>query len=274
MGCSDSKLKIFSKNRDGNSNVKITAGKVEAALLKKKSEHANDGHPMTFERILLKFEKMHSALFFVKTVYYEYAVDHSMNLEQLQAALTRLHGTMMKEEIAALFDFVDVDESHSVSLKEFLACLTIGHVLDAFPDLSREITEEDMKLVEKSTTPLQSPTITPKAFNAKAGNGSPKSNRVSVLLIKNNSEIKEMLNLITSAYLLFDDKAEGFIRKSSVEKMLEEEGHKVGGNAMLSQQKWKEMDWDANGTIDFAEFINSFTTWVDMGEDEDDVEEH
>ena len=101
-----------------------------------------------------------------------------------------------------------------MSLKEFLACLTIGHVLDAFPDLSREITEEDMKLVEKSTTPLQSPTITPKAFNAKAGNGSPKSNRVSVLLIKNNSEIKEMLNLITSAYLLFDDRVRNTLNKS------------------------------------------------------------
>ena len=230
-----------------------------------------DAHPMTFERILLKFEKMNSALFFVKTVYYEYSTGHSMNLDQLQAALTRLHGTMKKEEIVALFDFVDVDESHSVSLKEFLACLTIGHVLDAFPDLSRPMTEDDMKLVEKNSTPLQSPLGTPKSTNAKGT--SPKGNRVSLLLIKNNKEIKEMLNLITSAYLLFDDKAEGFIRKSSVEKMLEEEGHKVGGNAMLSQQKWKEMDWDANGTIDFAEFINSFSTWVDMGEDEDEIQE-
>jgi hypothetical protein len=26
-------------------------------------------------------------------------------------------------------------------------------------------------------------------------------------------------------------------------------------------------DWDANGTIDFAEFVFSFTSWVDMDEE-------
>lgn len=26
-------------------------------------------------------------------------------------------------------------------------------------------------------------------------------------------------------------------------------------------------DWDANGTIDFAEFVYSFTSWVDVDEE-------
>jgi len=26
-------------------------------------------------------------------------------------------------------------------------------------------------------------------------------------------------------------------------------------------------DWDANGTIDFAEFVFSFTSWVDVDEE-------
>lgn len=28
-----------------------------------------------------------------------------------------------------------------------------------------------------------------------------------------------------------------------------------------------KQDWDANGTIDFAEFVFSFTSWVDVDED-------
>jgi hypothetical protein len=110
-----------------------------------------------------------------------------------------------------------------------------------------------------------------------------------------------MLNLIVSAYLIFDPEGKGYIVKSGIEKMLEEHGAKHGaGNAMLSQQRWNEMvsravivvcvsgrpayiyclsnipvrlpivsqDWDANGTIDFAEFVFAFASWVDIDEGE------
>jgi hypothetical protein len=32
-------------------------------------------------------------------------------------------------------------------------------------------------------------------------------------------------------------------------------------------------DWDGNGTIDFAEFVFSMMSWVDLTEDEDEDEE-
>ena len=50
-----------------------------------------------------------------------------------------------------------------------------------------------------------------------------------------------MLNLVVSAYLIFDPDGKGFIEKTQVEKMMEEHGHKQGSNAMLSQQRWSEM---------------------------------
>jgi hypothetical protein len=77
-------------------------------------------------------------------------------------------------------------------------------------------------------------------------------------------EVYDMLNLILSAYLVFDSKGEGVIREEVVERLLEESGHKAGNNAMLSHTRWKELDWDTNGTIDVAEFVNAFTSWVDL----------
>ena len=43
-------------------------------------------------------------------------------------------------------------------------------------------------------------------------------------------------------------------------------GEKGGG--MLSQQRWKEMDWDSDGSIDFGEFVFTFSGWIDLEEDE------
>lgn len=33
-------------------------------------------------------------------------------------------------------------------------------------------------------------------------------------------------------------------------------------------------DWDANGMIDFAEFVHTFSDWVDIEEDDADVTEN
>ncbi len=43
---------------------------------------------------------------------------------------------------------------------------------------------------------------------------------------------------------------------------LKESGSR-GDNSMLSNERWAELDWDKDGTIDLAEFINAFTHWVD-----------
>ena len=70
-----------------------------------------------------------------------------------------------------------------------------------------------------------------------------------------------MLRLIISAYLLFDPEGKGHINKEQVGDA-QESGSK-GDNSMLSNERWEELDWDKDGTIDLAEFINAFTHWVD-----------
>jgi len=54
------------------------------------------------------------------------------------------------------------------------------------------------------------------------------------------ADINGVMNLIVSAYLLFDPNGKGYICRDAVSAMIEEG---KGGNAMLSQQRWNEMVW-------------------------------
>lgn len=209
--------------------------------------------PVSFEKILLKFDKLRTVLGYVKNVYNEVAVDGKLDHDGLQNIMKRLAVNMSLNDILDLFDFINVQETKEITIKEFLVALTIGMVLEVIPSLA------DVPAV----------TSEPKTAG-EAENPKPLLKRSFSGFLGHNHEIKEMLNLIVAAYLIFDPVGKGYIEKSGVESMLEEHGqNKVKSNAMLSQQRWAEMDWDANGTIDFAEFVFSFTSWVDVDEDED-----
>ncbi len=119
---------------------------------------------------------------------------------------------MTPDEIRDLFAFVDLDDSNSIEVKEFLVTLAIGSVLD-------------------------------------------------LLKFESSKELKEILALVVSAYLLFDPNAIGFITRTDIDIMItdhnnseksEAHHHANKSGSMLSKQRWDEMDWDHNGNIDFA----------------------
>ena len=155
---------------------------------------------------------------------------------------------MTMDDIKHLFDFVDLDASRSISLKEFLVAMTVGHCLDLVPAVVKNADGTESTQVMKGHL---------------------------------NDEIAVMLDLIVSAWILFDPNGKGYIIKSSIDDILgvhdgshvnKSKGSGAGGG-FLSQEKWNEMDWDSNGTIDFAEFVFSFASWVDLDEDLADPEE-
>ena len=108
--------------------------------------------------------------------------------------------------MSQLFDFVDIDDSREIEYKEFLVALTTGHVLET-------ISHGD-------------------DFNEKAeivlANG----------MKTTAAEIKSVLNLTVSAYLLFDGDGKGYIERNSVGSLMAEG---KGSNAMLSKERWDEM---------------------------------
>mmetsp|Transcript_54959 Transcript_54959/g.108542 ORF Transcript_54959/g.108542 Transcript_54959/m.108542 type:complete len:282 (+) Transcript_54959:55-900(+) len=228
----------------GESRRSATESKIQQALLKKKLELALADKPITFEKILLKFDKLRVVMGYIKTMFNDVAKDGHLDHVGLENIMKRLGVNMSLDEMLDLFDFINVQEQKTISIKEFLVALTIGMVLDAIPAL-----------------------VAPEEHMEKNHGDVPVERSISGFL-GHQAEVKEMLNLIVCAYLLFDPVGKGYIERSGIEKMLEEHGS--GGahnNAVLSQQRWAEMDWDANGTIDFAEFVFSFSSWVDVDEE-------
>lgn len=251
MGCTFAKDgQKISGERKSSTRKSTTESKINQALLKKKMEQTVANKPTSFEKILLKFDKLRVVLGYVKQIFNEFASDGKLDTKGLQSCMKRLNAGLTLEEIMDLFDFVDVQASNVITIKEFLVALTVGIVLDVLPALA-------------------GPSGAPPAGG---GPGEKPALKRSVSgFMGHSNEIKEMLNLIVSAYLIFDPDGKGFIERASVEKMLDEQskGPKgTGNNAMLSQQRWNEMDWDANGTIDFAEFVYAFASWVDIDEEQ------
>lgn len=230
--------------RKSATGVSSLQRKVSVALQAKLAEQAKEEHPMTLERILLKFDRMSDVLGYVKDTFLQFSQNgHSVNLEGLTQALTSIKGSAVKEEdLAEIYSFADLTENKEINLKEFVVSLVVCLVLGTISFGQ----EAKVKLA-------------------------PSPRRQSLSVSSTNTDIFRMLTLILSAYLLFDVNGDGCIYHENVEKLLEESGHKVGeggggNNTMMSSERWKELDWDANGTIDLAEFVNAFTMWVDIDE--------
>lgn len=171
--------------------------------------------PLTFEKILLKFDKLRIVSGYIKAVFNEVAKDGSLDHDGLECMMKRLGVDMRLDEMLDLFDFINVQEQKTISIKEFLVALAVGMVLDAIPALVAP--EKEISV------------------------GKARSVSVSGFL-GHQLEVKEMLNLIVAAYLLFDPNGKGYIERKGIEQMLDEHGGAGGkNNAVLSQQRWAEM---------------------------------
>ncbi len=83
-------------------------------------------------RILLKTERLKAALTTVKTIFSEFSEDgRIVKTEGLAKAMRRFGGEMSNDELQDLFNFVDINDSHAIDLKEFLVALTVGSVLQS-----------------------------------------------------------------------------------------------------------------------------------------------
>lgn len=81
------------------------------------------------------------------------------------------------------------------------------------------------------------------------------------------------LQHVLEAYVLFDADASGTIDKEEVLHMVAEKGAKGGGNmasALLSEERWAELDWDKDGKITFVEFLYAFEAWVGVDDEDSD----
>lgn len=119
-----------------------------------------------------------------------------------------------RKDITDIFEVVDLDDSDVIELKEFLVALTVAHALG---------------LIHLSGSQK----------------GHPEDRKIGKDHEITANDVKNVCNLILSAYLLFDPSGKGFITKAGVEKMIKDGKYASkdsgGRNLMLNESRWKEM---------------------------------
>lgn len=232
-------------------NTSVSSGLVQnritSALLQKKEEISRLPH-ITFSKIILRVHKLRNVQMHVSQVFRSVAHGkNNLNFDDLQECMHQLHCELSKEEIIELFDFVDIYESSAVSLHEFWVALTVGYILEAIPGLDSN--KNTLKIFEDN-------------------NEEQHDSQAIRRFMDMSAQIQELLNLIVMAYFLFDTEGKGFIVQEALGNVL------TGDHAVL-EARFKEMDCDSNGTIDFGEFVYTFTSWIDAqdecGQNEDDI---
>jgi len=244
----------------------ITGNKITLALIKKiEGMRGPDGvikYP-SLNKVLLKFAKIERVLKKIHMIFDSFDVDKSggIDLNELADAMVKMGHECSEEEVMDLFNQANVDGAAEkdtgqqvLDKREFMLCLAIGYVIGIIPLIASP----------KGASVAQPATV--QAID------SADLHLGDDVLEGSSQEIHDVMQLIVETYLIFDRNATGFIQKGLLPKTVDELGRKGegGSNPLLSEDRWKEMDWDQNGCITFEEFVFSFQKWVITDQIEED----
>jgi calcium-binding protein CML len=133
---------------------------------------------------------------------YATSADKTLSRESLVKAIQSIHEGASAHIIEKIFEFSDVNTSRAIDFKEFIAALTLAMTVNELPSENVSSTETHEQY----------------------------------------KELREMLNLIVSAYLIFDLQCNGYIEKSQVTELLNGNSSKSSKyTGFLSQDRWNEM---------------------------------
>ncbi|EEY63609.1 uncharacterized protein PITG_02074 [Phytophthora infestans T30-4] len=221
------------------------------------------GRAMHFERIVLQFALVRDAFTTLRSIYRQFAnaEKDGLDFEGLKAALNAMGAHIKESDVSEIFYESDMVRDNSLSQNEFVVSLAIAHLLGLitnFDSIKASVVQapEDVTLI---TPPDEPP--------AEQGNNASKL-------------IAKALDLMISAYLLFDNDASGTIQTSEVLDQMRQ--NPTGPNSprrlermessfsskAIRDERIKELDFDQDGTITFQEFVLTFQRWA--GSDDDD----
>jgi len=268
--CASSKV---SAGNDGGGKVKTTPKtdkvksefdtRVTAALkrfLATSKDKSKSEQVSSFNQVLLRSGRITKALDAVREVFKQFDADNSGSIdhEELGAALDVLGNKMSKEELEKVFHEADLYDNNKLSEKEFIVCLLLGYILD------------DLKL--SATTELQDDPTSGDGGDEGGARASGEIRRASTDTFYGHAkELQWAFNNITGCYLLFDVDASGDLSRDEVMKQLQAKTGVFADAAaaqMLSEDRWKELDWDGDGEITFREFIWAFQTWISTDDEQ------
>ena len=217
----------------------------------------------TFTKIVLKLPLVGEKFSKISKVFREFDTDNNGTIDyaELSEALVRLGATDISPELSKeIFQSSDMYSNSELTFKEFIVCLALGYLLEVIPVSEDEDTES-----------------------------------LTAITVADRTALQEAFAVAADCFLLFDEDASGTITIDEMETTLASMGmssptkrtqKRSGSNTnssttspaseftLLSQERFKELDWDEDGSITFKEFLFAFVGWTDAEQIvEDELEE-
>mmetsp|Transcript_16439 Transcript_16439/g.33875 ORF Transcript_16439/g.33875 Transcript_16439/m.33875 type:complete len:300 (-) Transcript_16439:129-1028(-) len=225
-----------------------------------------------FTKVLLKFSKIRKTLTKVKDIFAAVDTDGDglIDIPSIDTCLKKLKSDIAGEELHDFFNVSavskgDKEEIAKMNHKEFLVALIICYILRSIPMLATPMARR-MSIDGGDKTPPPPAAKSPRPSGSQTPTRRRKNSVTGLFTSSTNDDLRSSFDLMVHAYLLFDKDAKGYIAKSDVSNMMKEEGAGEG-QFFLQEERWGEMDWNNDGTIEFSEFIYTFSRWVDIDED-------
>jgi calcium-binding protein CML len=208
------------------------------SILDKKKKEVN------FTRIIMRFPKIHQVFDRIISIHGKYDLnkDGRIQLSELTDAMKELMAATENEpqdsdltlQVENIFMLSDLDHhglQEGLDVKEFIVFCAVGFIL-------AEAGGKSLRLLTGEASDI-------------------------------NAEYRKAMMDIVAAYLTFDKEGKGYFTSDEMHAAKSDGGSKDAGN-LLTPERWRELDIDHSGRIDFEEFVHAFSTWVTAGDDDDE----
>lgn len=205
----------------------------KAILDKQKKEEVN------FTRIIMRFPKIHLVFDRIITTFEKYDAnkDGRIELSELKEAMMELMSTedeINLRQVENIFMLSDLDHhglQEGLAIKEFIVFCAVGFIL-------AETGGKSVKLITGEVS-------------------------------DSDKEYRHAMMDIVRAYLTFDIEGKGYFTSDEMRAAVSDCRKKDAGT-LLTPERWRELDKDHSGRVDFEEFVYAFSTWVRAGDDDDE----
>eukprot|EP01018_Ginkgo_biloba_P015875 Gb_04277 [translate_table: standard] len=161
-----------------------------------------------------------------------------------------------------LSSIVDVDRNGTIDLEELKLC---------FQELQVSFTDEEIKELHRESDMDESKGIDFKEFIVLLAlvyllgdRADPTTNsRIGL------PHLEATFDTIVDTFVFFDKNGDGYVTKKEMVQAIHEVSPVERTADDIGIKRFREMDWNRNGTITFKEFLFAFTNWVGVEDDED-----
>ena len=192
--------------------------------------------------------------------------------KELQAALVGLGALPSDHDVDVMFHGSHMTHSSSMAFQHFLLCLCLASILRLIPVVPHGcvlVTQAHKDRLTHTHLPASPPPGTA-VEEHKAPEGEAPAHAAEEPTAMKGRKLVDALHHAVEAYILFDEDGSGTIDRAEVMHTIREKNSSSAGESasgLLSEDRWKELDWDSDGTIRFKQLLLALMKWEDVKDD-------